>query len=101
MVNEVGMINNSRLENQLTELTSLVKELVIGQHQPIAVVKACGICTSVEHPIDMCSILQEIEPDHPESVGSIGECRLALGKDWSDMDSTKPYLTRSRLSAKD
>ncbi|RDX78123.1 hypothetical protein CR513_41630, partial [Mucuna pruriens] len=26
----------------------------------------------VEHLIDMCPTLQEIEPDHPESVGSIG-----------------------------
>ncbi|RDY12515.1 hypothetical protein CR513_02670, partial [Mucuna pruriens] len=72
MVNEVGTIDNSRLENQLTELTSLVRQLAIGQHQPFTVVNACGICTSVEHPIDMCPKLQETEPDHPESVGSIG-----------------------------
>ncbi|RDX68605.1 hypothetical protein CR513_52383, partial [Mucuna pruriens] len=26
----------------------------------------------VEHPTDMCPTLQEIEPDHLESVGSIG-----------------------------
>ncbi|RDY04105.1 hypothetical protein CR513_12226, partial [Mucuna pruriens] len=26
------------------------------------------------------------------------KCRLALGRDWSDMDSAKPYPTRSRLS---
>ncbi|RDX90029.1 hypothetical protein CR513_28148, partial [Mucuna pruriens] len=67
MVNEVDTIDNSRLENQLTELTSLVRQLAIGQHQPIAVVKACGICTLVEHPTDMCPTLQETEPDHPES----------------------------------
>ncbi|RDY01002.1 hypothetical protein CR513_15729, partial [Mucuna pruriens] len=34
MVNEVGAIDNLRLENQLTELTSLVRQLAIGQHQP-------------------------------------------------------------------
>ncbi|RDX89956.1 hypothetical protein CR513_28240, partial [Mucuna pruriens] len=56
----------------LTELTSLVRQLAIGQHQPIATVKACGICTSVEHPTDMCPTLQETESDHPKSVGSIG-----------------------------
>ncbi|RDX71407.1 hypothetical protein CR513_49260, partial [Mucuna pruriens] len=72
MVNEVGMIDNLRLENQLTELTSLVRQLAIGQLQPIATVKTCGICTSVEHPIDMCPTLQETESDHPVSVGSIG-----------------------------
>ncbi|RDX82348.1 hypothetical protein CR513_36883, partial [Mucuna pruriens] len=43
MVNEFGMIDNPRLENQLIELTSLVRQLAIGQHQPIAAVKACGI----------------------------------------------------------
>ncbi|RDY06299.1 hypothetical protein CR513_09735, partial [Mucuna pruriens] len=72
MVNEVDTIDNPRLENQLTELTSLVKQLAIGQHQPIVVVKACGICTLVEHPTNMCPTLQEIESDHPERVGSIG-----------------------------
>ncbi|RDY01512.1 hypothetical protein CR513_15144, partial [Mucuna pruriens] len=72
MVNEIGTIDNPRLENQLTELTSLVRQLAIGQHQPIGAVKACGICTSVEHPTDMCPTLQETEPNHPESVGAIG-----------------------------
>ncbi|RDX78719.1 hypothetical protein CR513_40959, partial [Mucuna pruriens] len=42
MVNEVNTIDNPRLENQLTKLTSLVRQLAIGQHQPIAAVKACG-----------------------------------------------------------
>ncbi|RDY10372.1 hypothetical protein CR513_05106, partial [Mucuna pruriens] len=72
MVNEIGTINNSKLENQLTELTSLVTQLAIGQHQPITVVKACGICTSMEHPTDMCPTLQETELNHPKSVGAIG-----------------------------
>ncbi|RDX74559.1 hypothetical protein CR513_45682, partial [Mucuna pruriens] len=68
----VGTIGNPRLENQLTELTSLVRQLAIGQYQSITIVKACGICTSVEHPANMCPTLQETEMDHPESVGSIG-----------------------------
>ncbi|RDY00218.1 hypothetical protein CR513_16633, partial [Mucuna pruriens] len=72
MVNEVGTIDNLRLENQLTELTSLVRQLAIGQYQPIAVLKTYGICTLVEHLTDMCPTLQETEPDHPESVGPIG-----------------------------
>ncbi|RDX89982.1 gag-pol, partial [Mucuna pruriens] len=49
MVNEIGVVDNLRLENQLTELTSLVR-----QHQPNIAAKACGMCTSVDHPIDMC-----------------------------------------------
>ncbi|RDX98903.1 hypothetical protein CR513_18118, partial [Mucuna pruriens] len=34
--------------------------------------KVCGICTSVEHPTNMCPILQETKLDQPENVGAIG-----------------------------
>ncbi|RDY10547.1 hypothetical protein CR513_04917, partial [Mucuna pruriens] len=71
MVNEIGVVDNLRQENQLTNLTSLVRQLAVGQHQPSIVAIVCGICTSVEHPTDMCPTLQEIESDHPESVGAI------------------------------
>ncbi|RDY07760.1 hypothetical protein CR513_08081, partial [Mucuna pruriens] len=72
MVSKIGAVDNLRLKNQLTELTSLVRKLAIGQHQPSIVARVCGICTSIEHPIDMCPTLQETESNHPESVGSIG-----------------------------
>ncbi|RDX74348.1 hypothetical protein CR513_45919, partial [Mucuna pruriens] len=72
MVNEIGVASNQRLENQLTELTSLVRQLAISQHQPTVAVKLCGICTSVEHPTDRCPTLQETESDQPENVGAIG-----------------------------
>ncbi|RDY08475.1 hypothetical protein CR513_07285, partial [Mucuna pruriens] len=32
MVNEIGVADNLRLENQLTKLTSLIRQLVVGQH---------------------------------------------------------------------
>ncbi|RDX71508.1 hypothetical protein CR513_49136, partial [Mucuna pruriens] len=38
----------------LIELTSLVRQLAVRQHQPSAQVKFCGICTFVEHPTNMC-----------------------------------------------
>ncbi|RDX77998.1 hypothetical protein CR513_41794, partial [Mucuna pruriens] len=72
IVNEVGAIENLRLENQLIELTSLVKQLAIGQYQPSATAKVCDICTSTEHPTNMCPTLQETESDYPASVGTIG-----------------------------
>ncbi|RDY04926.1 hypothetical protein CR513_11286, partial [Mucuna pruriens] len=72
MVNEVGAIDNLRLENQLKKLTSLVRKLVIGQHQPSTTARVCGIFTSVENPTNMCSTLQETESNHSEIVGSIG-----------------------------
>ncbi|RDX91206.1 hypothetical protein CR513_26847, partial [Mucuna pruriens] len=57
-----------RLENQLTKLTSLVRQLVVWQHHPSALVKVCGICTSMEHPIDMCPTLHETELDNACSI---------------------------------
>ncbi|RDY04479.1 hypothetical protein CR513_11800, partial [Mucuna pruriens] len=72
MVNEIGAVDNLRLENQLTELTSLVRQLAVRQHQPSIAARVCSICTSVEHPTDMCPMLQEIESNYLESVGAIG-----------------------------
>ncbi|RDY06308.1 hypothetical protein CR513_09726, partial [Mucuna pruriens] len=71
MVNEIGAASNQRLKNQLIELTSLVRQLAVRQHQPVMAAKVCGICTSVEHPIDMYPTLQETESDRPENVGAI------------------------------
>ncbi|RDX87323.1 hypothetical protein CR513_31217, partial [Mucuna pruriens] len=72
MVNEIGAASNQRLDNQLTELTSLVRQLVVGQHQPAMAAKVCDICTSMEHLTDMCPTLQKIMSDQPENVGAIG-----------------------------
>ncbi|RDX96448.1 hypothetical protein CR513_20890, partial [Mucuna pruriens] len=72
MVNEIGAVDNLRLENQLTELTSLVRQLAVGKHQPSIAARVCGICTSMEHPTDMYPTLKEIESDHPKSIGVIG-----------------------------
>ncbi|RDY00247.1 hypothetical protein CR513_16604, partial [Mucuna pruriens] len=41
------------MENHLAELTSLVRQLVVGQQQPTMAAKICGICTFVEHPTDI------------------------------------------------
>ncbi|RDY07570.1 hypothetical protein CR513_08320, partial [Mucuna pruriens] len=84
IVNEIGAASNQRLENQLTKLTSLVRQLVVGQHQPIIAAKVCGICTSMKHPTELCSTLQETESDQPENVGAIGGYQY--GK--------KPYQSR-------
>ncbi|RDX87558.1 hypothetical protein CR513_30955, partial [Mucuna pruriens] len=54
------------------ELTSLVRQLAVSQHQPAMAAKLCGICTFVENSTDLCPTLQEIESDQPENVGAIG-----------------------------
>ncbi|RDY12021.1 hypothetical protein CR513_03258, partial [Mucuna pruriens] len=61
MVNEIDVVDNLRMENQLTELTLLVS----------VAARVCGICTFVEHPTDMCPTLQETKSDYSESVGAI------------------------------
>ncbi|RDY00685.1 hypothetical protein CR513_16103, partial [Mucuna pruriens] len=72
MVNEIAVVDNLRLENQLIELTSLVRQLAVGQHQPSISARVYGICAFVEHPTDMFPILQETKSDHPVSVRAIG-----------------------------
>ncbi|RDX81010.1 hypothetical protein CR513_38366, partial [Mucuna pruriens] len=78
MVSEIGAASNQRLENQLTELTSLVRQLAVGQHQLAMAAKVCGICTFVEHPTDMCPTLQETESDQTENVGAIATWETAI-----------------------
>ncbi|RDX73057.1 hypothetical protein CR513_47385, partial [Mucuna pruriens] len=72
MVNEIGAASNQRVENQLTELTSLVRQLVVSQHQPAMLSKICGICTSVEHPTDKLSRTNQrmLEPLVDFSMGN-------------------------------
>ncbi|RDX87746.1 hypothetical protein CR513_30743, partial [Mucuna pruriens] len=42
MVNDIGIVDNLRLENQLTELTSLVRQLVVVEHQPSIVARSAS-----------------------------------------------------------
>ncbi|RDX95409.1 hypothetical protein CR513_22080, partial [Mucuna pruriens] len=72
MVNEISIVENLRLENQLTKLTSLARQLAVRQHQPSIVARVSGICTSMEHSTNMCPTLQETYSNHLESVGAIG-----------------------------
>ncbi|RDX88296.1 hypothetical protein CR513_30135, partial [Mucuna pruriens] len=88
MVNEIGAVDNLRFENQLTELTSLVWQLAIGQHQPSITGKVYGICTSMEHPIDMCPTLPETESEHLESVRAISGSQYGKAKPRAICNST-------------
>ncbi|RDX86796.1 hypothetical protein CR513_31827, partial [Mucuna pruriens] len=63
VVHEVVITNNQRLENKITKLTSLVRQLAIEQHHTSPLARVCSICASIEHPIDICPILQETEPN--------------------------------------
>ena len=48
--------NISSLEQQITSLNSLDRQMVVGNMQTT---KDCGICLVVGHPTDMCPTLQE------------------------------------------
>ena len=50
----VNEVNISSLEQQIASLTSLVRQMAIGNMQTV---KACWICSVVGHPIDMCPTL--------------------------------------------
>ena len=52
----VNEVNISSLEQQIASLTSLVRQISVGNMQTV---KACGICSVVRHPTNMCLTLQE------------------------------------------
>ncbi|XP_068667696.1 uncharacterized protein [Aristolochia californica] len=52
----VNEVNISFLEQQIVSLTSLVRQMDVGNMQTV---KTCGICLVVGHPTDMCPTLQE------------------------------------------
>ncbi|RDY05224.1 hypothetical protein CR513_10960, partial [Mucuna pruriens] len=85
-------------ENKITELTSLVRQLAIGQHHTSPPAKVCGICTSTEHPPDACPTLQETKPNSTEVVGLIGRKQYRRAHDqYSTMRYTYVYHN-SRLA---
>ncbi|XP_073121902.1 uncharacterized protein [Henckelia pumila] len=61
---QVNEVNFSSLEQRLIDLTSLVRQMAVGNGQNM---KVCGICTAKGHATDMCPTLQEgsNEQDHP------------------------------------
>ncbi|RDX79239.1 hypothetical protein CR513_40366, partial [Mucuna pruriens] len=72
VVNEVVVADNHKLENKITDLTSLVRQLAIGQHYTSPPVRVCGNCASIEHPTDICPTLQETEPNTAKIAAMIG-----------------------------
>ena len=57
---KVHEVSTSPLEQQISDLTSLVRQLAVGQAQ-VQTVKACGICLTQGHTTDTCPTLQEEE----------------------------------------
>ncbi|XP_048227305.1 LOW QUALITY PROTEIN: uncharacterized protein LOC125369336 [Ricinus communis] len=62
-VNEVSTEN---LENQISDLTALVRQMAVGQ---LRMAKVCGICSLQGHPTDMCPTLQQDSMQEPNALG--------------------------------
>ena len=54
--NKVNDVNTSSLKRQISDLTSLVRQMAINN---IKAIKVCGICLVVGYVMDMCPTLQE------------------------------------------
>ncbi|KAJ9159030.1 hypothetical protein P3X46_024562 [Hevea brasiliensis] len=68
---KVNEVSTSNLEKQISDLTSLVRQLAVGKMQ---IVKVCGICSGSGHAIDTCPALQEDESmQHVNAVGNYGQ----------------------------
>ena len=78
----VSEVNISSLEQQIVSVTSLIRQMVVGNMQ---MVKACGICSVVGHPTDMCPTLQE-EPI--EQVNATGGFPRQLQRKYDPNSST-------------
>ncbi|XP_062173573.1 uncharacterized protein LOC133879039 [Alnus glutinosa] len=62
----VNEVNISSLEQQIASLTSLVRQMAVGNMQTA---KACGICSIVGHPTDMFPTLQEEPIEQVNAAG--------------------------------
>ncbi|XP_027166709.1 uncharacterized protein LOC113766752 [Coffea eugenioides] len=55
-IRKVNEVETSSIQQQLTELTSFVGQLAVGNASQA---KVCGICTGMGHSIEMCPMIQE------------------------------------------
>ncbi|XP_027166238.1 uncharacterized protein LOC113766225 [Coffea eugenioides] len=53
---KVNEVETSSIQQQLTELTSFVRQLAVGNASQA---KVCGVCTGMGHSTDMCPMIQE------------------------------------------
>ncbi|XP_010244273.1 PREDICTED: uncharacterized protein LOC104588150 [Nelumbo nucifera] len=70
--NHANKVNISPLEQQIASLTSLVRQMIVGN---IEMVKACGICSTTGHPTNMCPTLQDEPYEQANTVGGFSQKR--------------------------
>ncbi|RDX89646.1 hypothetical protein CR513_28600, partial [Mucuna pruriens] len=72
VVNEIFVVDNQRLENKITKLTSLVRQLAIGQHHTSPLARVCGICAFVKHRTNPFPTLRETKMNSAKVVTTMG-----------------------------
>ncbi|XP_071933992.1 uncharacterized protein [Coffea arabica] len=62
----VNEVETSSIQQQISELTSFVRQLAVGSASHV---KACGVCTAVGHPTEMCPMVQEETAEQVNMAG--------------------------------
>ncbi|XP_071918751.1 uncharacterized protein [Coffea arabica] len=62
----VNEVETSSIQQQISELTSFVRQLAVGNASQA---KVCGVCTAVGHPTEMCPLVQEETAEHVNMAG--------------------------------
>ncbi|XP_052884721.1 uncharacterized protein LOC108481786 [Gossypium arboreum] len=62
----VNGVNVSSLEDKLDKLTNVVQSLLTEKK---GLTQLCGICTTSEHPTDLCPILNDNSTAHVDAIG--------------------------------
>ena len=57
----VNEVETSSIQQQLSELTSFVRQLAVGSASQA---KVCGVCTVLGHFTEMCPLVQEKNAEH-------------------------------------
>ncbi|KAG8498114.1 hypothetical protein CXB51_006644 [Gossypium anomalum] len=66
LTRRVNGVNVSSLEDKLDKLTNVVQSLLTEKK---SLTQLCGICTTSEHPTDLCPILNDNSMAHVNAVG--------------------------------
>ncbi|XP_027060849.1 uncharacterized protein [Coffea arabica] len=65
---KVNEVSSSSIEQQLSELTSFVRQIAVGNAQQA---KVCGICTNIGHTTDSCPQLHEEGIEQANMAGNM------------------------------
>ncbi|XP_071939302.1 uncharacterized protein [Coffea arabica] len=64
----VNEVETSSIQQQISELTSFVRQLAVGSASQA---KVCGVCTAVGHPTEMCPLVQEKTAEQVNMAGHV------------------------------